>query len=158
MTWAHKLRSFSSFVILIGCCSAQELVRVPREDGALTRLRVYSRNSDPCPPLALISPGAGESENGYRYLAEGLQADGWRAVVMGHEESGADALRLDIRDAHGIKRGLRELVADPKAYATRMKDIAAAFEVGTTDMQGPVRGATGPLHGSSNGDDRGGGE
>jgi predicted dienelactone hydrolase len=128
LTLAYKLACFSSFLILIGCCSAQQLVQVPREDGALTPLRVYSRNTDPCPPLALISPGAGGNENGYRYLAEGLEADGWRAVVMGHKESGAAALRSDIRDAHGIKGGLRKLVDDPKAYDARLMDISAALQ------------------------------
>jgi len=127
VTSAHKLASFSSSLILIGCCSAQQLVQAPREDGALTPLRVYSRNTDSCPPLALISPGAGGSENGYRYLAEGLEADGWRAVVMGHKESGAAALRSDIRDANGVKSGLRELVDDPKAYDARLLDISAAL-------------------------------
>jgi hypothetical protein len=127
VTSAHKLAGFSSFLILIGCCSAQQLVQAPREDGALTPLRVYSRNTGSCPPLALISPGAGGSENGYRYLAEGIEADGWRAVVMGHKESGAAALRSDIRDANGVKSGLRELVDDPKAYDARLLDISAAL-------------------------------
>jgi len=133
---ARKLPSFGSFVVLVGCCSAQQLVRVPREDGALTPLRIDSPNSDPCPPLALISPGAGGSENGYRYLAEGLQTDGWRAIVMGHQESGA-ALRSDIRDTHSIKGGLRELVDDPKAYDARLLDIQAALKWAEQSCKSP---------------------
>jgi len=93
-------------------------------------------NSDPCPPLALISPGAGGSENGYRYLAEGLQTDGWRAIVMGHQESGA-ALRSDIRDTHSIKGGLRELVDDPKAYDARLLDIQAALKWAEQSCKSP---------------------
>lgn len=94
----------------------------------MTPLRVYRPSSNGCAPLALISPGAGGSENGYRYLAEGMQADGWRAIVMGHRESGAAALRSDIREKRGIKSGLRELVDDPKAYDARLMDIAAALK------------------------------
>jgi dienelactone hydrolase len=56
-----------------------------------------------------------------------MQADGWRAIVMGHGESGRAALTSDIREQHGIKRGLRELVDDPKAYDARLMDIAAAL-------------------------------
>jgi len=108
--------------------SAQQLVQVPREDGAQTPLRVYSPSGSGCTPVALISPGAGGSENGYRFLAEGMQADGWRTIVMGHKESGAAALRSDIREKHGIKRGLHELVDDPKAYDARLMDIAAALK------------------------------
>jgi dienelactone hydrolase len=57
-----------------------------------------------------------------------MQADGWRAIVMGHQESGRVALTSDIREQHGIKRGLRELVDDPKAYDARLMDIAAALK------------------------------
>ena len=85
-----------------------------------------------CGPLALISPGAGGNEDGYKYLAEALQDDGWRAIVMGHKESGSAALRSDMRKS-GIKSGLRELVNDPAAYNARLMDIAAALEwAGTT--------------------------
>lgn len=68
-------------------CSAQQLVKVPRSDGAQTPLRVYSACVGGCAPLALISPGAGGSEDGYKYLAKALQEDGCRAIVIGHKES-----------------------------------------------------------------------
>jgi len=108
--------------------SAQQLVQVTRDDGIQAPLRVYSPSNADCAPLALISPGAGGSENGYRYLAEGMQADGWRAIVMGHKESGRAALTSDIREQYGIKRGLQALVDDPKAYEARLMDIAAALK------------------------------
>ena len=122
-------RVLSIFLLFVGgFCCAQQLIQVPREDGATTPLRVYSPANNGCAPLALISPGAGGSENGYRYLAEGMQADGWRAIVMGHKESGSAALRSDMREAGGIKKGLRQLVDDPKAYDSRLMDIAAALK------------------------------
>jgi predicted dienelactone hydrolase len=112
----------------VGTAMGQELVEAPREDGAQTPLRVYAPNVPGCPPLALISPGAGGSEDGYKYLAEALRDDGWRAVVMGHKESGMAALRSDMREAGGIKSGLTELVNDPAAYNGRLMDIAAALK------------------------------
>ena len=118
-------------------CRAQQLVQVPRADGATTPLRVYEPSAGGCAPLALISPGAGGSEDGYKYLAEGMQADGWLAIVMGHKESGAAALRSDMREAGGIKKGLRELVDDPKAYNARLMDIAAALKWAAESCKAP---------------------
>ena len=119
---------FSSTWILASYCFAQQLVHAPREHSTQTPLRVYSPRTNDCAPLALLSPGAGGSENGYRYLAEGFQSDGWQAIVMGHKESGMAALGSDIREQHGVKRGLRALVDDPKAYDARLMDIAAALK------------------------------
>jgi predicted dienelactone hydrolase len=117
-----------SILVVAVCASAQQLVQVPRADGARTPLQVYATSNDSCAPLALISPGAGGSENGYQYLAKGMQGAGWRAIVMGHKESGAAALRSDMREAGGVKKGLRQLVDDPKAYDARLMDIAAALK------------------------------
>lgn len=128
---------FHFIVVFASFCSAQQLLQVPREDGAQTTLRVDAPTSGGCAPLALISPGAGGSENGCRYLAEGLQADGWRAIVMGHKESGRAALTSDIQEQHGVKRGLRELVDNPKAYEARLRDIAAALRWAETSCKAP---------------------
>jgi len=116
---------------------AQDLVQAPRQDNALTPLRVYSPNATGCPPLALISPGAGGNEDGYSYLAKALRDDGWRAIVMGHKESGGAALRSDIRQAGAIKSGLQELVSDPAAYNARLMDIAAALKWAGTNCKAP---------------------
>ena len=115
-------------VLLCMVCWAQQLLQVPRSDGAQTPLRVYSPSVGGCAPLALISPGAGGSEDGYKYLAKAFQEDGWRAIVMGHKESGMGALRADVRESRGLKKGLRELVNDPAAYDARMMDISAMLD------------------------------
>ena len=128
---------FTYFLISASLCSAQQLVQAPREDGARIPLRVYSPSTGGCVPLVLISPGAGGNENGYKYLAEGLQSAGWRAIVMGHKESGRAALRSDMRDAGGIKKGLRQLVDDPQAYNARLMDIAAALKWAGTACKAP---------------------
>lgn len=121
----------------VSLCSAQELVKTPRADGAMTPLRVYESSVKGCAPLALISPGAGGSEDGYAYLAKGMQSAGWRAIVMGHKESGRAALISDVREEHGVKRGLRELVDDPKAYDARLMDIAAALRWASGSCKAP---------------------
>src|SRR5215831_1301325 len=118
----------TAILFAVFTATAQKLVQAPRVDGAQTLLRVYAPAASGCAPLALISPGAGGSEDGYKYLAKALQLDGWRAIVMGHQESGAPALQSAMREAHGVKKGLTELVNDPKAYDGRLMDIAAALK------------------------------
>jgi predicted dienelactone hydrolase len=125
------------FSALANVAGGQELVQAPRQDGARTPLRVYAPKTAGCAPLALISPGAGGSEDGYKYLAEGLRDDGWRAIVMGHPESGGAALRSDMRRAGGLKSGLEELVLNPAAYNARLMDIAGALKWAGTSCQAP---------------------
>ncbi|HUA14270.1 MAG TPA: alpha/beta hydrolase [Verrucomicrobiae bacterium] len=122
---------------LSGAAFGQDLVQAQRADGARTPLRVYAPKSGSCAPLALISPGAGGSEDGYKYLAEGMRDDGWRVIVMGHKESGAAALRSDMRESRGIKKGLQELVNDPAAYNARLMDIAAALQFANASCKAP---------------------
>ncbi|MHA6204823.1 alpha/beta hydrolase family protein [Dyella soli] len=115
----------ASAVMASGALAATS-VPVPRADGATTPLLVYEpASTKDCPPLLLISHGAGGSEQGYRYLAEAMQRDGWLAIVMGHRESGSAPLRADIR-AQGLKQGIGALVADAGAYRARFMDIDAA--------------------------------
>jgi predicted dienelactone hydrolase len=124
-------------VAVLQMAFAQELVQAPRQDGASTPLRVYAPDGTGCAPLALISPGAGGSEDGYKYLAQGMRDDGWRAIVIGHKESGMKVLRSDMRDAGGLKKGLNELVNDPAAYNARLMDIAAALQWANQTCKAP---------------------
>ena len=116
--------------------TAQQLVQAHRQDGAQTPLRIYAPSASGCAPLALISPGAGGSEDGYKYLAEGMRDDGWQAIVMGHKESGSAALRKDMRQS-GIRGGLKELVNDPVAYRGRLMDIDAALNWAGASCKAP---------------------
>ena len=129
--------ALASFAVLTMVACGQELVQAPREDGAKTPLRVYAPKTTGCAPLALISPGAGGSEDGYRYLAEGLRDDGWRAIVMGHKESGSAALRASMQHAGGLKGGVEELVLNPAAYNARLMDIAAALQWASGSCNAP---------------------
>lgn len=124
-----------------GCAVAADAVQVPRADGAMTPLAVYepATVANACPPLALISHGAGGSERGYGYLAEGLRADGWRVIVMGHHESGAAPLVADIRAQRNIKAGVGALVTDAAAYRARFMDIDAARQWAEQRCHAPYR-------------------
>jgi predicted dienelactone hydrolase len=105
---------------------AQQTVTSPRSDGAQTPLRIFAPASQGCAALAVISPGAGGTENGYNYLAEGLRERGYLAVVMGHKESGPATLRQDIVH-EGIHGGLKDMVTDPTLQHDRMLDLTAAL-------------------------------
>lgn len=105
---------------------AQQAEQALRRDGKHTPLMVYQRSPQECLPLALLSHGAGGSEKGYVDLAQGLQALGWRVVVMGHTESGRTSLRANIRQS-GVQTGLAHLAQDGAALESRQMDLEAAL-------------------------------
>jgi len=149
-----KLRCFVSLLFiatltLVPGSFAQQAVRFPRSDGAQTPLRVFAPSSQSCAPLAIISPGAGGTENGYRYLAEALRDRGYLAIVMGHKESGPATLRGDIRQ-DGIHGGLKNMVTDPTLQNNRMLDVAAALNWAEKHCHHPFK----VLLGHSMGSDR----
>jgi len=132
-------------VVLLGFllaerASAQQRIDAPRADGHTTPLLVYSAVNGPagCAPLAVISHGAGGSENGYRYLAEAMARMGYTTIVMGHRESGLEALRADMRQ-YGLMAGVRALVADPTAEADRLLDVGAALRWDASQCKPPFR-------------------
>ena len=117
-----------------------ERASAPRSDGQATPLLVYStvRAGAGCPPLALISHGAGGSEEGYRYLATFLAVQGYTAVVMGHRESGLKALTKDMQ-ADGFMGGLKALVGDRGAEEARLLDVGAAVKWTNAQCTPPFR-------------------
>lgn len=60
-------------------------------------------------------------------LAEALRKEGWMTVVLGHRESGPDALWAEVHKS-GLKSGLLALTTDPGAYQDRFMDIAASLQ------------------------------
>jgi dienelactone hydrolase len=129
---------------LLPCAHAEQRTTAQREDGAVTPLVVFEPQaaSSACPPLALISPGAGGTENGLAYIGEALSKDGWRAIVLGHKESGPQALRKDMFRS-GLHRGLENLVADPEAYRGRFMDIGAALKWSEQRCHAPFKALVG---------------
>lgn len=120
--------------------SGQQHVTAPRSDGQNTPLMIYAAvgRGAGCAPLAVISHGAGGSEYGYRYLAEGMAQLGYTTVVMGHAESGMAALRHDMRE-HGFKSGTYALVADRTAESDRLLDVGAAIQWSESQCHAPFR-------------------
>jgi len=131
LSWVQ--RGSNCAIVLLGLLQAQSMcaqhrISAPRADGHVTPLLVYAAQggSGGCAPLAVISHGAGGSENGYRYLAEAMAQMGYTTIVMGHRESGLEALRSDMRQ-YGPMAGVGALVADPAAEADRLLDVGAAL-------------------------------
>jgi len=145
----HARTSFWTATLLCGIAispAAQSSVaapvpaNVPRADGAMTPLLIYrAGGGEPgCAPLAVISHGAGGSEQGYRYLAEAMSSFGFTTVVMGHRESGMAALRSSM-SANGLMPGVQKLVADPQAERARLMDLTAALKWADTGCRAPFR-------------------
>ena len=145
--WKCAVLCLVALPTALGC--AQQRVGAPREDGHTTPLLVYAAagSNQGCAPLAVISHGAGGSENGYRYLAEAMSRDGFTTIVMGHRESGFAALREDVV-ADGIRPGVRALVADPKAESARLLDVSAALKWADGQCRAPYRVLLGHSMGS----------
>lgn len=111
---------------------AQEIRRIPRPDG-MTTAKVYTP-SGVCRGVAVLSHGAGGSEDGLAYLAAHLRGNGYLAIVPGHALSGRAALRAHMpkgRLKGAFKDGLNGLLTDTAAYRDRFADVQAARDWGT---------------------------
>jgi predicted dienelactone hydrolase len=129
MPWRRRalvlaLASFSFFAAAAG--GAENLMLV-RADGAQVPVRVYGVAAASCKGVAVISPGAGGTEQGLAYIAKALSGDGWLSVVAGHKESGPSVLRADMQGAD-LKAALLKMTTDRSAYEARWMDIAAALD------------------------------
>ncbi len=140
--------ALAGFWLLPGA-AAQQRVDAPRADGHMTPLLVYPAigGGQKCAPLAIISHGAGGSENGYVYLAQAMAQMGYTSIVMGHRESGLAALRSDMRE-YGLRDGVRALVADPRAEQARLLDVGAALKWAGSRCMPPYRVLLGHSMGS----------
>jgi len=108
-----------------GLACAQEALQLQRQDQGLVQATAFAPKGQTCRAIAIISPGAGGSAQGYRYLGEALSAQGHLAVVVGHEESGLRALQQQVRNS-GLRDGLAALIVEPQAYSGRLMDLSAA--------------------------------
>lgn len=134
-----KIFAALALVFVTGAASAANTVQLPRDDGKTTALSVYApAASNGCPPLALLSPGAGGSEQGLSWLAQDLQQQGFLAVVVGHLESGLGVLKSDMR-ADGFHGGLLTMTTDSSAYRARFMDIGVALHWAQARCNAPFR-------------------
>lgn len=116
---------------------AQTPASLPRSDGAVTPVLVYGGAASACPRTMIVSHGLGGSERGLPQLAEAMARDGWRVIVMGHGESGRDALREAFRETRGIRAAFEQVVTDPDAYRGRLLDLDAAHAEATRRCRPP---------------------
>lgn len=72
----------------------QETISLRRADGQSLRIRPYPAASGTWRGIAILSHGAGGSEEGLGYLAQAMAADGYLAAVIGHNDSAAYRGRL----------------------------------------------------------------
>jgi len=124
----HRLRTLlCTLALLLACASSfgLEIASLTRQDGHAVPVAVHAPARDACDGIAVISPGAGGSEAGYRYLGEAMSSFGYLALVVGHRESGREALRRFVAGAN-LREGLARLLTDPDAHRGRALDIAAA--------------------------------
>ena len=118
---------------------SNSLERIQRADGQDVNVQVYAAASTAnmaCRGIAIISHGAGGSEKGYAYLGEAMARLGYLGLVVGHRESGLDALKENIRQQRGLQAGLAALVVKGDAYRARMADIVATRAWGETHCAG----------------------
>ncbi len=104
---------------------SQQALQLTRQDQTVLSASAYLPDSIDCRGIAIISPGAGGSENGYMYLGKAMASLGYISVVIGHQESGRSALRSRLQNK-GVSDGLAELITDPDVYRARFLDITAA--------------------------------
>lgn len=132
--------SIAVLVAFVPAAAAQQRINAPRLDGQSTPLMVYSAagSVSACAPLAVISHGAGGSEDGYRYLAVAMAQLGFTTVVMGHRESGLQAMRAEMH-AKGIMGGVKALVASPTAEEARLNDVSAALSWAGKQCHAPFK-------------------
>ena len=123
------LRGIALGALFFGAVSlacASESLQLQRQDQKFLQATAYEPAAA-CRGIAIISPGAGGTEQGYRYLGEALSSVGYLSVVVGHQESGRRALREHLR-GNGLREGLAELITEPDAYRGRFMDIAASVK------------------------------
>jgi predicted dienelactone hydrolase len=122
----QRRRALCALILgVAGTAFGQEAIRVTREDQNPVSLTAYAPRGGSCRGVATVSPGAGGSDQGYRYLGETLSSLGYLTVVIGHQESGRQALREHVR-GKGLREGLADLITEPEAYRGRFMDIAAS--------------------------------
>ena len=122
-----RLASSALVIMTSNIALAQDAIRLRRHDQREVVVSSYRPKLPICRGVALISPGAGGSEQGYQYLGEALSGLGYQVVVVGHSESGGRALFNYLRGI-GLFDGLVKLTTDPSAYRGRLMDITAAKE------------------------------
>lgn len=109
---------------------AQTHVAAPRSDGKAAQLLVYeAKNGGACPATVIVSRGLGTRQSGLRYLAENLQRNGYRVVIMRHVESDRALFQGRLVRQGRVRATLG--AADPEQNRLRGLDLDAAWTFAT---------------------------
>jgi dienelactone hydrolase len=111
---------------------AQSLLR---KDGATVAVKIY-RVTSGCLPTMIVSHGFGGNEASNSSLATRVAAQGWRAIVMGHRESGGPVLRAALL-SHGPRQAIIETTTTPPRHEARFADLDAAYAEATRTCRPP---------------------
>ena len=136
---------------------AQERLAVTRADGAKVAILDFRPEGADCPPLLILSHGAGGTEQALAWLARDAMRAGFRAITIAHAESGRAQLRKVLRSPDR-RAALVALVTDRQVNAARMRDLEAVWSYATRGVPARLRGAGRAFDGGTDGNDRGGGE
>lgn len=114
---------------LAACAQAAPEHQLPRADGSKTPVRLYGDWAS-CQPTVILSPGLGGNDEHLRYIGEALASHGYRALVMGHSETGFGALaKTIVSEDHTV------VLLDQSKYDARFMDIDAALALATQNCR-----------------------
>ncbi|MFM9973766.1 MAG: alpha/beta hydrolase family protein [Beijerinckiaceae bacterium] len=94
---------------------------LPRADGGATPIKTYGPTSG-CVPTMIISHGFGGSEESNAALAATMARQGWRAIVMGHRESGRAAFRSALLSG-SPRQSMIEAATNTSNHRARFLDL-----------------------------------
>lgn len=113
---------------------AQEIVRDDKVSISVRSYPAISEAASACAPLAVLSHGAGGSEEGLAYIAEALAQKGWQVFVPRHQESDRAAVvktLIGVRLKGGLDATLRQITSTSSHYKKRLEDISAVLAYAT---------------------------
>lgn len=114
-------------------CYAEE-ISLPRADSHKVPVQLYGDwSSQSCPATVILSPGLGGNDSGFAYLGAALAQNGYRALVMGHEESGRRQLIKTMRSKDKMV-----VLLDQSKYDARFMDIDSALHYATQHCKPPL--------------------
>lgn len=108
---------------LTSAATIAQTASLPRADGRAMPARLAGDWSEGrCPPTLILSHGLGGRENGLDHLVRAGLREGYRVLVMGHQESGPATLARVM-----MTRDKPPLLAEAAIWKGRALDLDAAF-------------------------------
>jgi predicted dienelactone hydrolase len=129
----------------IEALAGSETISLPRRDGKQTPVRLYG-DWQQCLPTVILSHGMGGDETGLAYVGEAAAKRGYRALAMGHAESGRSALRGIIFTR---KSNRNEALLNPVFWQGRFDDLDAAITYATQNCRPPLMALAGHSMGAA---------